>query len=135
METSASKPRTKKVEGGKEQPNNNQPTRKRKIPDRNDQTLPSKKQHKRKKKQVKDSSDSENEQLEVVMPKPNAWLDHGSEQEERTERKHMRTRLNYSFEPYDKSDLSILEDRVKDEVPVAKPLLPPLPPPPPVAPM
>lgn len=67
----------------------------------------------------------------------NAWLDHGSEPEERTERKRMRKRTHFAsgFKLHDKSDLSILEDRVKDEVPVAKPLLPPLPPPPPVAPM
>ncbi|XP_065936825.1 uncharacterized protein [Magallana gigas] len=63
METSGSIPREHKFEEGKEQPNDNHPTRNRELTERSDKSSSSRKQHFEKRKHVEDSSDSENEQF------------------------------------------------------------------------
>ncbi|XP_052680230.1 uncharacterized protein LOC128160996 [Crassostrea angulata] len=71
METLGSVPRENKFEEGKEQPNDNHPTRNRELTERTDKSLLSRIQNFEKRTHVEDSSNSENEQLEL---RPNSIL-------------------------------------------------------------
>lgn len=66
METPGSIPRENKFEKGKEQPNDNHPTRNRELTERNDRSSSSRKRHIEKRKLVEDSSVFENEQLKKL---------------------------------------------------------------------
>lgn len=66
METSGSIPRENKFEEGKEQPNDNHPTRNRELTERNDRSSSSRKRDIEKRKLVEDSSVSENEQFKKL---------------------------------------------------------------------